>query len=369
LATPVQHAGGRGLPFKPAVSAPFRLSVRPNNNPAHGRSRAAEVVPGSGRARRRPSESSFEAPSVKRREESPPPTKPSIVPPVPSRAKANQRPISGGSPFAELERAAPTLTYGIVLVLGGVTLGLGGLLAASSSGRGGPTWLSGTLGFCAVGTLIFSLSMAVVITLSFARRLNALALAAERVAQVKADRLGPHVSGDAVASLARSLGSLSARVSELTLELERQSEREQGSLDALVRLRTRDLVEENDDLRRALGPSKGLLGVDTRGRIVGHCSPIISTWLGTVPTDGNCWDYFDRAVRGAGQRFQEAFAALMASTPGELDLQRMPRNLAVGERYLALEYRAVRDLNGAVVRVLVLLSDISIPEPDPATSS
>jgi hypothetical protein len=59
----------------------------------------------------------------------------------------------------------------------------------------------------------------------------------------------------------------------------------------------------------------------------------------------------------------------MASTPGELDLQRMPRNLAVGERYLALEYRAVRDLSGGVVRVLVLLSDISIPEPDPATSS
>jgi hypothetical protein len=356
------------LPFKPAESAPFRLSVRPNNNPAHGRSRTADAVPGSGRARRRASESSFEASSLKRREESPPPTKPSIVPPVPSRAKANQRPISGGSPFAELERAAPTLTYGIVLVIGGVTLGLGGLLAASSGVRGGATWLSGTLGFCAVGTLIFSLSMAVVITLSFARRLNALALAADRVA-VKADPLAPHVPGDAVASLARSLGSLSARVSQLTLELERQSEREQGNLDALVRQRTRDLVEENEDLRRALGPSKGLLGVDTKGRIVGHCSPIISSWLGTVPTDGNCWEYFDRAVRGAGERFEEAFAALMTSTPSELDLQRMPRNLAVGERYLALEYRAVRDPRGALVRLLVLLSDISIPEPDPATSS
>jgi hypothetical protein len=286
---------------------------------------------------------------------------------VPSRGKANQRPISGGSPFAELERAAPTLTYGIVLVLGGVALGLGGLLAASSGVRGGTTWLSGTLGFCAVGTLIFSLSMALVITLSFARRLNALALAADRVAHAKADPSQHEAPGDAVASLARSLGSLSARISQLSLELERQSEREQGRLDALVRQRTRDLVEENDDLRRALGPSKGLLGVDTRGRIVGHCSPIISTWLGSVPSEGSCWDYFDRAVRGAGQRFEEAFAALMTSAPSELDLQRMPRNLAVGDRYLALEYRAVRDLSGAVVRVLVLLSDISIPDPDPAT--
>jgi hypothetical protein len=45
----------------------------------------------------------------------------------------------------------------------------------------------------------------------------------------------------------------------------------------------------------------------------------------------------------------------------------MPRTLAVGERYLALEYRAVCSAGGELSRVLLVLTDITIPEPDPAT--
>jgi hypothetical protein len=47
----------------------------------------------------------------------------------------------------------------------------------------------------------------------------------------------------------------------------------------------------------------------------------------------------------------------------------MPLSLTVGHRHLALEYRSVLDNEGKLDRVLVLLSDVTIPEPDPATTS
>jgi HAMP domain-containing protein len=334
---------------------------------ANGRAALSEEPPSSRLARRRPAEPSIE----KRRDESAPPTKPSIVPPSPRppNAKNTDRSPAHGSPFTELEQAVPPLTYGSVLVLGGVALGLGALLAAASGIRTGTTWLSGGLGFLAVGILIFSLSMALVISLSFARRLNALAAAAERVAHLKSAPAAPEPRADAIGSLARSLANMSERIAKLSAELELQSEREQGRLDELVRQRTRDLTEENEDLKRALGESKGLLSVDGQGRIVGHCSAIISQWLGPVPRGSSCWAYFDQAARGAGQRFEESFAELTAGGPKQLALQRLPRNLAVGERYLALEYRAIQTARGDLQRLLLILSDISIPEPDPATPS
>jgi len=216
-------------------------------------------------------------------------------------------------------------------------------------------------------TLIFSLSMAVVITLSFARRLNALAKAARRVAfgrgQVEAD---PSES-DAIASLAGSLTRLAERITELTAERERSSEQEQGRLDALVRERTRDLGEENEDLRRVLGDSKGVLSVDAQGRVIGQfSSQLIPKWLGAAPHEVLFWDYFEQAAPGAGARFQAAWSEL-TKAPAELDLRRLPRTLAVGERYLSVEYRAVRDAGGTLRRMLVVLTDITIPEPDPAT--
>ena len=301
------------------------------------------------------------------REESTPPTKPSIAPPSHSELLDPEQAAVIESPLTPFHEPAPTLSYGMVLVVAGAALGLAGLLGSTLSHEG--NWASSGPWWLAVATLVFSLSMAVVITLSFARRLDALAQAARRLAFGRTSPGAEPPRGDAIAGLARCLTRMSERIADLAAELERVSEQEQGRLDTLVRERTRDLSEENEDLRRVFGDTKGMLSVDPQGKLVGQASSVIPRWLGAPPgSDGRFWEYFEQASPGAGARFQTAWRELM-QRPAELDLRRLPRTLAVTERYLAVEYRAVRDGAGELRRVLVVLSDISIPEPDPATPS
>jgi hypothetical protein len=94
---------------------------------------------------------------------------------------------------------------------------------------------------------------------------------------------------------------------------------------------------------------------------------VVAKWLGPLPTSGSFWDYFERAAQGSGSRFEGAWTRLLGEQPAKPEFETMPRNLAVGDLYLAIEYRAVQSESGQLERVLVLLSDISIPEPDPAT--
>src|SRR5688572_24308689 len=139
--------------LKTGSSAPFRLSVRSTNSPAGAPVSPRDGAPGSHLARRRSSDSRLEAVTGKRREESGPPTKPSIAPPSP-RPNAQVSALGDASPLIQLERAAPTLTYSVVIVLAAFALGLGAVMAAWSGGRQGSSWFAGTLLFVAVSTLI-----------------------------------------------------------------------------------------------------------------------------------------------------------------------------------------------------------------------
>jgi HAMP domain-containing protein len=277
-----------------------------------------------------------------------------------------ERPLVSESPLSPFHQPTPRLSYRMVLVLAGAALGFGGLLAVTH-GHDSDGFVSSLPWLLAAITLIFSLSMAVLITLSFARRLDALARAARRVAFGRGQADPDPTEGDAIASLARSLTRLTERITELQAERERSSEQEQGRLDAQVRERTREVGAENEDLRRVVGDSKGVLSVDAQGKVIGQFSShLIPKWLGAAPHDVLFWDYFEQATPGAGARFHAAWIQLCKS-PGELDVRRMPRTLAVADRYLSVEYHAVRDGNGQLRRMLVVLTDITIPEPDPAT--
>jgi hypothetical protein len=269
------------------------------------------------------------------------------------------------SPLARFHHPAPSLSYRMMLVIAGAAIGFGGLLA-SSHAHEGASWQSSVPWVAAAITLIFSLSMAVVITLSFARRLDELAVAARKLAFGRTQPESDPASGDAIASLARCLTRMSERLHELRADQDRSSEQAQGRLDVLVRERTRELGEENEDLRRVLGDSRGMFSVDLQGKLVGQLSHVIPKWLGPAPHQGHFWDYFEQAAPGAGPRFEAVWHELL-QRPQDFDLRRMPRTLAVGERYLGVEYRAVRDGSGQLRRVLIVLSDITIPEPDPAT--
>ena len=299
------------------------------------------------------------------REESAPPTKPSIAPPAASPERGAEPTAAVESPLARFHQPAPSLSYRMMLVIAGATIGFGALLASSHAHEGGG-WRSSVPWVAAAITLIFSLSMAVFITLSFARRLDALAVAARKLAFGRAEPEADPASGDAIASLARSLTRMSERLHELRSDQDRASEQERGRLDVLVRERTRELGEENEDLRRVLGDSRGMFSVNLQGELIGQLSNVIPRWLGPAPHQGHFWDYFEQAAPGAGPRFAAVWNEQI-QRPQEFDLRRMPRTLAVGERYLSVEYRAVRDGNGQLRRILVVLSDITIPEPDPAT--
>jgi len=347
--------------------APFRLRVRPTNSPAGDTVPPRDGAPGSHLARRRGSESRLEAVTGKRREESGPPTKPSIAPPSP-RPNQQASALGDASPLVQLERATPTLTYSLVIVLAAFALGLGALMAAWSGGRQGATWLAGTLLFVAVSTLIFSASMAVVITLSFTRRLRVLADAAWRLAQPKSDAPLAPPRGDAVTSLAHSVTTLAERIALLMSELERFVEEEQARVDELVRERARALAREAEDYRRMVGETKGLLTLDREGRVVAQSS-LLEAWLGSMPRSVQFWEHLEKASRGMGARFEAAWARAVAPEATDPDLASMPTSLAVGSRHFALEYKGVLDGHGRLDRVLVLLTDVSVPTPDPATTS
>jgi PAS domain-containing protein len=258
------------------------------------------------------------------------------------------------------------LTYSVVIALAGAALGLGALMAAWSGGARGGTWFAGTLLFVAVSTLIFSASMAAVITLSFTRRLRTLADAAWRIASAKSDTAAARPRGDARTSLAQSLTRMAERVAALTAELELFVEEEQARVDELVRERTRALAREAEDYRRMVGETQGLLTLDRQGRIVAQSS-VLEAWLGSMPRSVQFWEYLERASLGTGPRFESAWAR--ALDPTEPDLAVMPTSLVVGERHFALEYKGVRDAHGQLDRVLVLVTDVTIPTPDPATTT
>lgn len=276
--------------------------------------------------------------------------------------------LGDASPLVQLERAAPTLTYSVVIVLAVFALGLGAVMAAWSGGRNGATWLAGTLLFAAVSTLIFSASMAVVITLSFTRRVRVLAESAWRLAQAKSEPPLAPPSADALTSLAHSVTKLAERNAELLGALEQFVEEEQARVDELVRERTRALAREAEDYRRMVGDSKGLLTLDREGRVVAQSS-LLEAWLGSMPRSVQFWEYLDKASLGLGARFESAWARAVASEASDPELGSMPTSLALGARNFALEYKGVVDGRGRLDRVLILLTDVTIPAPDPATTT
>lgn len=332
-----------------------------NKNPGGRRALSlavSEPPPGSRFSRRKPSNRGFQAAS--RREESGPPTKPSIAPPSASPLRV----VEAASPLARFERSAPRLTYRLFIVIAGAALGVAGLWLVSLGGGHG--WV-GLLWTIAAAMLVSCLSMAALITFSFARRLEALAHTALRVAPpLEAESEGTDPVPDAITSLARSLTAMTRRIELLNAELVQCLEEEQGRVDELVRERTRELGREAADLRRALGPGRGLLSVDLKGRILGQAPSIVAGWLGPVPPQASLWSYLEHASRGAGARLERAWGE--ALHPIDRDLSCLPRDIAVGQRQLGLHYEIVAGQDGNPSRVLVLLSDVTIPDPDPASA-
>lgn len=249
----------------------------------------------------------------------------------------------------------------MVFVLAGVVLGLVGLVVAALGHAGE---LGGVLVVIALALVVSSLALAMVIVRSYAKRLGAVALEAQQKARALHDPAVLEHASDPLTSLALNIGKMSDRIETLTRELDQRGEEERGRIDALVRERTRQLGEEIADLRRLLGPSKAFLSVDAQGNIIGNSSSVIEGWLGPQPEHGRFWDYFDRGGAAAASRFEAAWRDMLRGVPSEIDLRRMPTSLAIGDRYVALEYQAVQARDGQLERLLLLLTDITASGAD-----
>lgn len=350
--------------LKPGSSAPFNSAVNASD-PAGQRSRGIEQPPGSRRARRPASDSGLEAVGARAWEESAPPTQPSIAPAA-SRVALCEPSLAESAPRSHREPRGSSFAYIVVPLVGSSGLGAGGLLAALTVD---PSVLGRMLTSSALGVLGFSSMLAGLIAFWYLRRLSALANAARQLARAGTEGDARLELGDPTTALARYMGEITEARAALSRQIERQRDLERERIEGLVRERTRRLTEENEDLRRLLGPSKTLFSVDAGGRILACASGGGLSWLGPAPEGVPLWEYLQRDDREIASRFEAAFRDMLRGLPEEMDLRRMPMSVALGERYLALEYQAVQAADGRLERLLVLLTDITVPisnPPEPA---
>ena len=210
--------------------------------------------------------------------------------------------------------------------------------------------------------LALSGTLASLIARSFARRLRAIAAVASRVA---AGDLSPQEVSDEredeIGSLANSVGSMLEQLRRLIADIERQAEREQARLEALVQQRTAELASRNDDLRRVLDTvDQGFLTIDRDARMSKERSAILASWLGAAPDSALFPEYLAQVAPALRLEFELAWGQVLDGLlPLELTIEQLPRRLSVDARELEIAYKTICDSSGRLERVLVVLSDVT----------
>jgi two-component system chemotaxis sensor kinase CheA len=210
--------------------------------------------------------------------------------------------------------------------------------------------------------LIIGSGLALLIAQSFARRLRAISVVAEKVAagdlsqKAVADR-----ARDELGSLARSFATMLDQIRVLFTTVQRQAAEEQSRLETLVRARTAELAERNVDMRRVLdNVDQGFLTIDTRGVMSGERSAIVDRWLGPPPASGSLWQYVDRVAPGMGQNLELGWEAVVDGfLPMELALEQMPSRFEKDGQHFALAYKPISSADAVLERAVVVLSDIT----------
>jgi two-component system chemotaxis sensor kinase CheA len=210
--------------------------------------------------------------------------------------------------------------------------------------------------------LVVGSALALLIAQSFARRLRAISVVAEKVAagdlsqKAVADR-----APDELGSLARSFATMLDQIRVLFTTIQQQAAEEQTRLESLVRARTAELAERNVDMRRVLdNVDQGFLTIDTRGMMSGERSAIVDRWLGPPPASGSLWHYIDRAAPGMGQNLELGWEAVVDGfLPSELALEQMPSRFEKDGQHFAVAYKPISNAEGVLERAVVVLSDIT----------
>jgi two-component system chemotaxis sensor kinase CheA len=210
--------------------------------------------------------------------------------------------------------------------------------------------------------LLFGGALALLIAQSFARRLKAIALVAERVAagdlsqQPVAD-----ATRDEIGSLVRSFSTMLEQIRRLFGKVQRQAAQEQQRLEGLVNARTAQLAERSADMRRVLdNVGQGFLTIDRQGKMAGERSAIVDRWLGEPAPDDSFFSYVDRSSPGMGLCLEVAWAEVVDGfLPLELSLDQMPSKFSRDNQHFSISYKPILDAEGRPERAVVVLSDVT----------
>ncbi len=157
--------------------------------------------------------------------------------------------------------------------------------------------------------------------------------------------------------LAGTMRRMTERLTELFGELQR----ERDLLEVRVDERTDELRHCNDDMRLVLdNVDQGLLTLDLEGVMNEERSKIIASWLGPASPGTRFADYLGRADPTAQQWFDLGWDSLQEGfLPLELCLDQLVRSITIGDRVIRLEYSPIEGDDGALSKVLVVMTDIS----------
>jgi two-component system chemotaxis sensor kinase CheA len=210
--------------------------------------------------------------------------------------------------------------------------------------------------------LLIGSAFALLIAQSFARRLRAISVVAEKVAagDLAQKAVADH-SPDELGSLARSFASMLDQIRILFTTIQKQAAEEQMRLETLVQQRTSALAERNVDMRRVLdNVDQGFLTIDTRGLMSGERSAIVDRWLGPAPASASLWEYIDRAAPGLGQSLELGWSEVVDGfLPAELALDQMPSRFEKGDLHFSIAYKPILNAQGVLERAVVVLSDVT----------
>ncbi len=210
--------------------------------------------------------------------------------------------------------------------------------------------------------LLLGAGLTLLIAQSFARRLRAISVVAEKVAAGDLSQLAATDSSpDEVGSLARSFGLMLTQIKQLFDEIHERAAEEQTRLEGLVRERTTALAQRNDDMRRVLdNVGQGFLTIDRDGKLSGERSAIVERWLGGAPASDSLWDYIEQVAPGMRDDLAVCWGEVVEGyLPIEVTLDQMPRRFSRHGQYFSIDYKPILAGDGRLERAVVVLSDIT----------
>ena len=132
------------------------------------------------------------------------------------------------------------------------------------------------------------------------------------------------------------------------------------NLEQRVQVRTTELSERNQDMRRVLdNVRQGLLTIDLEGRLAPERSRVVDEWLGKFEPRTLFQSYLARIDARFVENFTLAFDQLLeGELPEELLIEQLPTALAHGPRHFQLSYEPIR-AHGKLSGLLVVLDDVT----------